>query len=168
MDRLIACLKPTKLGIMLWIALVILWSIGFGCYAIHSPHAIVDQQGNIVRIESGTVTYSTAPYCTLSLLSHWPNLLIASIILPNVSNTTYLAIPLFATYAYFVSVLANFLAYRFASVESKLSARKESLGAEHPLPQQPPTGSKFCRQCGKPLRAGSKFCLSCGGPVRKR
>ncbi len=28
--------------------------------------------------------------------------------------------------------------------------------------------SKFCLQCGKPLREGSKFCLECGTPTRKR
>lgn len=28
--------------------------------------------------------------------------------------------------------------------------------------------SKFCLQCGKPVRAGSKFCGSCGAPTRKQ
>lgn len=41
---------------------------------------------------------------------------------------------------------------------------------EAPPITKPPVSytSKFCLQCGKPLRAGSKFCLDCGTPVRRR
>jgi zinc-ribbon domain len=34
--------------------------------------------------------------------------------------------------------------------------------------QEPLPPPKFCRSCGKPLRAGSKFCLNCGASTSKQ